>query len=190
VSTNLAAVVLAVEEGAEETVEAPNPILPEANEIIWGALAFLVLFVAFVKFAWPGVKKAMDDRTERIRSSLDEAERTRAEAQSVLEQYQAQLQDARNESARIIDDARQTADAMRGELQTRAEQEMAEMRQRHVEQLAADRERVMTEVGDSIRVLAIELAEKVVGSNLDREANLRLIESYINEVGDGAGARR
>src|SRR5205814_7279420 len=81
--------------GAEQ---AKNPILPAPNEIIWGLLAFLVLLGAMYKFAFPAVTKMMNDRTERIRANLDNAEKVKAEAQSILDDYQRQLADAKNEA--------------------------------------------------------------------------------------------
>ena len=176
---------LALEEGEEagEPTEAENPILPATDELLWGTVAFLILFVLLAKFAFPAVKKSMDDRTERIRSSLDEAEQTRTEAQSIRAEYQRQLDDARNEAARIIEEARQTADSLKRDLQARAEAEVAEQRARNAEQLSAERDRVMAEISTEVKQLAIELAERVVEANLDREANMRIIEDYLRGVG-------
>jgi F-type H+-transporting ATPase subunit b len=162
--------------------EVRNPILPDMAELVWVSIGFVVLFVLMAKFAFPPVQEALERRSDRIRDSLDEAERTRAEAATVLDDYQRQLADARNEAARIIEEARQTADALKRDLATRAEAEMAEMRQRNAEAITAERDRVMSEISDQVKELAIELAEKVVEGNLDREANMRLIENYINQV--------
>jgi F-type H+-transporting ATPase subunit b len=168
--------------------EAPNPIFPDAAELIWGTLAFVILLGLMYKFGLPAITNAMHTREERIRASIDEADRTRTEAAAVLADYQRQLADAKAESARIIEEARQTADALKRDLTAKAEAEAAELRQRNAEQVAAERDRVMAELQGQVATLAIELAEKVVESNLDREANLRLIENYINSVGTG-GAR-
>ena len=169
----------------EECHEAPSPILPETNELIWGTLSFALLFLALTKFAWPPLKKGMEDRTERIRTSIDEAEQAKTEAESVRDEYQRQLADARSEAARIIEEARQTGDPLRRDLAARAEAEANELRQRSAEQIAAERERILSEVQSQVATLAVELAEKVVEANLDRESNLRLIENYINSVGSG-----
>ena len=61
----------------KKCVEAPSPILPETNEIIWGGAAFLILFVLMVKKGFPAVKGAMDARAEKIRSDLDAADSDR-----------------------------------------------------------------------------------------------------------------
>src|SRR5687768_13531325 len=54
-----------------------NPILPATNELIWGILSFAVLYLLLRRFAFPAVKKAMTDRTERIRGELEDAEKAK-----------------------------------------------------------------------------------------------------------------
>ena len=168
----------------DECQEAPSPILPATNELIWGGISFLVLLLLMWKFALPGLKKAMEDRTERIRKDVEEAEQIRSEADRIREDYSRQLADAKSEAARIIEEARQAADSVRRDLTQRAEQEAAELRQRNADQLESERARIMSELQGQVATLAIELAEKVVESNLDRAANERLIESYIQQVGN------
>ncbi len=163
-----------------------NPILPAANEVIWGALSFLILFIVIAKFAYPAVKKGIDARADRIRSSLDEAERTRDEANAILEQYRSQLADAKNESSRIIEEARQAADKLRQDLKKQAEAEVAEIKQRAQDDIAAQVERAMGDLRARVADMTIELTEKVVQRNLDRETNLALIERFIEEAESAA----
>ena len=166
--------------------EAPSPIIPETSELVWGVISFAVLCFAMMKFAYPALKKSMDARANRIRENLDDADRVKAEAETVLEEYKRQLADARNESNRIIEEARQTADQLRRDLMQRAETEVAELRQRARDDIAAAQERAMADLRNTVGTLAIELAEKVVEANLDRDANMRLIERYIQSVGSGS----
>ncbi|HVM54782.1 MAG TPA: F0F1 ATP synthase subunit B [Acidimicrobiales bacterium] len=174
-----------LEEGGEpaDCHEAPSPIFPEWNEVIWGGISFTILLLALYKFALPGLKGMMEQRTERIRADLDEADKAKTEADRIRQEYSAQLADAKAEAGRIIEEARQAADSVRRDLTQRAEQEAAELRQRNAEQLDAERARLMSEMQGQVAALAIELAEKVVEANLDRDTNTRLIESYIQQVG-------
>ena len=180
-----------LEKGGEpdDCQESPSPILPATNEIIWGGISFFLTLLLLWKIAYPGIKKMMDDRTERIRDNLDEAERTKSEAQRILEDYQRQLADARNESARIIEEARQTAEQMRKDLIERAETEARELRARSQSDVKAAHATALAELRTQVSELAIELAEKVVEKNLDRDTQTALIESYINQVGSRNGAR-
>jgi F-type H+-transporting ATPase subunit b len=163
--------------------EAPSPILPATDEIIFGGLAFVILFILMAKVAYPGIKKGMEDRAQRIRQNLDDAERVRAEAQGVLEDYQRQVGDAKAEAARIIDEARQTAEQLRRDLMARAEAEAAEVRTRSQDDVLAAQERAVADLRGQVATLAIDLAEKVVERNLDRDTNVALINSYIDQVG-------
>ena len=162
--------------------EAPNPILPATNELIWGSISFVVLFFMLRRFAFPAISSSMAARTERIRSSLDEAEQAKTEAQSILAEYQAKLADARSESGRIIEEARQSADKLRQDLRRQAEAEVAASKQRAQEEIEAAVARATADLRVSVRELTLELAEKVVERNLDRETNLALVDQFIDEI--------
>ena len=180
----LTGLILAVAEGGgQEPQEAPNPIVPEANEVIWGAISFVVLFILLRKFAYPSIKKGMEARSERIRASLAEAEKTREEAQEILDDYRRQLADAKSEAARIIDEARRAADKIRQDLRKQAEAEVAEVKQRAQDDIAAQASRTMADLQARVSLMVIELAEKVVEKNLDEDTNKALIDRFIREVG-------
>jgi F-type H+-transporting ATPase subunit b len=169
-----------------EVAKAPtNPILPSGTEILWGTVSFVVLVVLMWKFAFPSVVKAMQARTDKIRSNLDEAEKTRSEAQGILEDYQRQLADARSEANRIIEEARQAADQLRQDMVRRADEEVAELRRRSADDIRIAQERLLGQLQTQVRELAIDLAEKVVGANLDRQRNLALVDQFIAEVSAG-----
>src|SRR3954468_23508010 len=178
----LASLLLLAQEAAEKAQEAPNPILPSKDEMIYGIGAFAVVFFFMWKYGYPAVKKAMDDRTERIRSNLDNADRVRAEAQTILDEYQRQLADARGESNRIIEEARQTAESLRRDLMDRAEAEVAELRQRSADDIQAAKDRALADLRVQVAGIAIGAAEKIVERSLDRDTNLQLVENYINSL--------
>ena len=172
------------EEHAEEQ-EAPNPIIPEWNEIIWGGLAFLILLVFMWKYAYPAIKKAMDARTERIQTQIDEADRARAEAEELKAQYEVQLAEARTEASRLIEEARQQAESVRQERIAAIDAEIAERRASAEADIAAARARALADLQSQVLDLAIGAAESVVEANLDRDANARIVESFIQRVGAG-----
>ena len=90
--------------------EAPNPILPATDELVWGSISFAALLFLLYKFAYPQIRQMLENRTERIRSDLQAAETAKGEAEQILAEYRAQLNDARAEAGRIIEEARQAAD--------------------------------------------------------------------------------
>ena len=166
----------------EELNKPQNPILPETNEIIWSIISFGLLVILLWKFALPPLKKAMEARTERIRTNLDDAERVKSEAQGILDEYQRQLADARNEANRIIEEARQTAESLRRDLMDRAEAEVAELRQRSTDEIQAAKDRALADLRAQVASIAVGAAEKIVERSLDRETNVQLVENYINSL--------
>ncbi|MEN3314131.1 MAG: F-type H+-transporting ATPase subunit b [Acidimicrobiaceae bacterium] len=167
---------------ASECVKSPNPILPATSELVWGSISFVVLLGVMWKFAYPGVKKGMEARAAKIKSSLDEAESTRSEAQEILDDYRRQLADAKSEGARIIEEARQAADKLRQDLKRQAESEVADIKSRAQEDISAQVERAKAELQARVATLSVDLAEKVVERSLDRQTSLALVESFIRQT--------
>jgi F-type H+-transporting ATPase subunit b len=171
------------EASPDECHEAPNPILPETNEIVWGSISFAVLFFVMWKFALPAVRTMVENREQRIRADLERAEGARTEAESALADYQRQLADARAEAGRIIDEARQAADQVRRDLEARAQADAAELRARSQEDIRLATERAMADLRVQVADLSIDLAEKIVERSLDRDTQRALVERYIDQVG-------
>ena len=166
----------------EACQEAPSPIMPAADEFIWGSIAFLVLLFLLWKFAYPSIKQGMEARTERIRADLASADDAKTEAQTVLDQYRAQLADAKAEAGRIIEEARAAADAVKRDHETRLQTELAEVRARAVADIESAKVQAMADLRGEVAQLAIGAAETVVGRNLDEATQVQLVEDYINQV--------
>jgi F-type H+-transporting ATPase subunit b len=165
-----------------------NPILPSANELIWGSIAFVIVFLLLAKFAFPPAAKALQERTNKIRGDIDSAEHDREEAAQLLADYRRQLSAAREESSQILDDARKTAEQLRRELQARAEEDASRMIERAREDIAGERERAISEIRREVGSLAVDLASRVIGESLDRERQLALVDRYIEDLaGSGNG---
>ncbi|MBA2609210.1 MAG: F0F1 ATP synthase subunit B [Actinobacteria bacterium] len=167
----------------DDCQKSPNPLIPATNELIWGGLGFVIVFGVLSKLAYPAIAKAMKDRTERIRESIDEADRLKAEAAATLSQYQASVADAKAEANRIVEEARQAADAVRADLVARAEAEANDIRAKAREDVEASKARAITELQAQVGDLTIALAEKVVERSLDDATNRQLIDNYITNLG-------
>ena len=172
------------ENALEDCKKAKSIITPAGSEIIWGGLAFLIVLVLLVKFAFPALKKGVKAREEKIRGDLEGAEHARQEAEEERARYQAQIADARGEANRIVEEARSAAEQVRHDVTARAEQEAADIRARATSDIEAARERAMSDLRARVGDISIELAEKIVERNIDRSTQEQLIESYISAVGE------
>src|SRR4026209_499270 len=79
--------------------------------MIWTLICFAITFFVLKKFAFGPIQKTIDERRDRIRAAVDEADRARDEARELLEQHRQLIADAKGESAGILADARKVADA-------------------------------------------------------------------------------
>jgi len=172
----------------EAAEEHPSPILPAWNELIWGTIAFLILLLLMYRTVFPSVNKAFRDRRANIEGKLEQAERDRAEAEQLLEQYRRRLGDAEDETQRILEEARVNADRVRRDLLARAEADAGRELDRARQAIRAERDQAIRQLRNQVGALAVELATRVVGDSLDRDRQLRLVDQYIDELGSQAQA--
>ncbi len=175
------------EDDLESCIEAPSPIIPEVNEIIWGGSAFLVLLFFMVTKGFPAVRGAMDERADKIRDDLDAADQAKSEAVQIKSDHAAELAGAKAEGAALIDEARSQADRLKADLSTRAESDIAEMRERAAADIEAGRVQALADLRAEVSQIAVGAAERVVRANLDAEAQRSLVDAYIDEVASTNG---
>src|SRR3990170_4232044 len=102
--------------------------------MIWTLICFGITFFVLRKFAFGPIQKTIDERRERIRSSVQEAEHARAEARRLLEEHKQLIGQAKNEAGEILAEARKVADSQR----ERARDEVEADRQRRLEDAIGD----------------------------------------------------
>jgi F-type H+-transporting ATPase subunit b len=184
----IGSILLQAEEHAEQETNDPADLYPHVEELIVGAIAFAILFFFMWKWVLPRINALLEERRQRIQRELEQAEETRRTAERELEEYRQQVAGAREEANRIMEEARRAADQLRADLQTRAEQDAQATVARAQEEIRAERDRVFQELRGEVGEIAVEIAERVVGQALDKNAHQRLIDEYIDEV-SGNGQR-
>ena len=86
---------------------APDPLIPDAVELIIGSIAFLIVFGLLYKVLMPRITKTLAERTDKIEGGLKRAEEAQEEASRVLADYKAQLAEARHEASRLREEAKE-----------------------------------------------------------------------------------
>jgi len=147
--------------------------------MIWTLIAFGITFFVLRKYAFGPIQKTIDDRRDRIRQAVEEADRARDEARELLEQNRAILAQARSESAEILAEARRVSDAQL----ERAKQEAEVERQRRMEetrrQIEAETARAIGQIRSEVADLTVDATERVVGKLLDSADQRRLVEEAV-----------
>jgi F-type H+-transporting ATPase subunit b len=157
-------------------------VSPNLGLMIWTLLVFLIVMYVLSKVAFPQIQAALDKRANAIRESIDSAEKTREEADKILEEYRARLREAREQADDIVARARKAAESTT----TQASQEGREKRE---ELLAAARRDIEAETRRSLERIRKEVAdltvlttEKVTRKSLTGDDQKRLIDEALSEV--------
>jgi F-type H+-transporting ATPase subunit b len=169
---------------AEESGDEGGSFLvsPNLGLMIWTLLVFLIVMYVLSKAAFPKIQEALDKRANAIRDSIESAEKTREEADKILEEYRARLREAREQADDIVARARKAAESTT----TQATQEGREKRE---ELLAAARRDIEAETRRSLERIRKEVAdltvlttEKVTRKSLTGDDQKRLIDEALSEV--------
>jgi F-type H+-transporting ATPase subunit b len=167
----------------QEHAEAPNVFALTQNVSFWTLVIFLLLLFVLAKFAFPPILGYAAAREKRIQESLDEAKRTRAEAEGLLAQQRQELAAAKQEALQLIAEARQGADKVRDELLTRARSEQTEILARAKDEIGRERDRAIESVRREAVDLAIAAASKLIERRLGGEEDRRLVTDYLSRAG-------
>ena len=122
--------------------------------MIWTLVCFFITFWILKRYASGPIQQALDERRERIRRSIEDAEAARNEARRLLEEHRALIGKARGQAEEILTEARRVADAQRERVKAEAEAD----RQRRLEetrrQIEAETHRALEDIRESIAELA------------------------------------
>jgi F-type H+-transporting ATPase subunit b len=160
-----------------------NPLIQVTPGLmIWTIVCFLIALFVLRKYAFGPIQKLIDDRRERIRRSLDEADDAREEARKLLEEHRALIGQARSQSEEILAEARKVAEAQR----QRVRQETEGDRQRRLEetrrQIEAETQRALEQIRSEVAELTLVAATKVTGKVLDDADHRRLIDDAVKDL--------
>jgi F-type H+-transporting ATPase subunit b len=151
-------------------------------ELVGGIIAFAIVFFFIWKFAGPAMNRMLEARQQAISGQLAEAEKAKVEAESLLSDYRTQLAEAKNKGNEVIEEARTQAEQMKADIIARAEAQAADIVAKARDDAQNELTRALADARRDVANLSIDLAEKVVGENLDRDTQLGLVERYIADL--------
>jgi F-type H+-transporting ATPase subunit b len=162
---------------------ASNPLIQVTPGLmIWTIVCFLITLFVLKRFAFGPIQKTIDERRDRIRASLDEADHAREEARKLLEEHRKLIASAQSDAEDILSEARRVADAN----ERRMREELEEDRQRRLEetrkQIDAETRRALEQIRSEVVDLSLLAAEKVTSKSLDDADHRRLIDEAVGEL--------
>ena len=157
-------------------------------------IAYLINFVLLLGiltlFAYKPLLKVLDQRSERIRESLEAADRARADAAGSQQAIEDQLNEARREGQRLLDQAREAAARFQEEQMGQAKKDAESFVERARADIQRERDAAVQEVRANFGDLAITAAERVIRRSLDRQVHEELISQVLEEAEQASGGSR
>ena len=158
---------------------AKGPFTIEGGLIIWTLVVFVALLVLLWRVGWPAILKSVEEREARIAKQLADAERANAEAARLLEQHKEALAAARTEAQETVAKAKAVAQKEREQLLARTREEQEQLLERARRDIEAEKEKAIQALRREAVDLSIAAASKLVETNLDSDANRRLVLDYL-----------
>ena len=160
-----------------------NPLVQvDPGLFIWTILTFLILVSLLTKFAWRPLLQALDRRQNLIKDSLDKADQARAELERINGEAAKILESARVEADAIVSKGRLAGERLREELKEYAREESATLVQNAERQIELETAKALQQIKQETVDLSLLIASKVIGRNLSKDDNERLIEDALQQI--------
>ena len=148
-------------------------------------LNFLAVFFVGKKFLWGPVMKIITDRQKEIDDMYTSAGEARTEANAMRDEYQQKLSAAQQTSARLVKEATLRGQAKEEEIIQKANEEASASLSKAAADIAMEKKKAINDAKDEIASLSLAIAGKVVERELSNADQQKLIDSFIDGLGDG-----
>ena len=144
---------------------------------------FLQLLV-FKIFFLDKIKAILDQRREAADKQITEAENAKAEAMTIKKTYEQNMLQAKAKADDLLQTAQRTANSRSEEIIAQAQQQAAQIKSKAADDIALEKNKAINEAKDEISDLAMAIAGKVVGRELNAGDQAEMIDRFIDELGD------
>ena len=150
----------------------------------WVLVGFLLLVGGLFRKASKALTGGLDARAARIKSQLDEAEKLREDAQSLLAEYERKQHAAAEEAKSIVAQAEAEAARIREQAEADLAQALKRREQQAVEKIAQAESEALSEVRNQAVDLAVAASARLLADNLDEAKAARLVDDTIKDLSD------
>ncbi len=154
----------------------------------WTALFTLAntvaLFLVMKKFLFKPVMKIIEERQQEIDGMYKDAGEAKEQAQALQAEYQEKLSAAQETSERLVKEAVARGQHREEEIIRQANQEASAILEKASADIALEKKKAINDAKDEISDIALAIAGKVVGRELNNNDQSELIDHFINELGD------
>lgn len=156
---------------------------PDIGLVFWMLLSFVIVLFVLTKFGFPVITKMVNERKAYIDESLKAADEANAQLANIKTEGEALIAKAREEQVKILNEAAATRDKIiqsaKEDAQVAAKKQLDEVRVL----IQSEKDEAIRQVRREIATLSIEIAEKVIRKDLDKDkAQMDFIDRMLDEI--------
>jgi len=157
-------------------------VTPAIGLIFWTTVVFTLLVLLLKKFAWKPILSAVDERNKSIKDSLAQAEKARSEMSELTANNEKIIAQAKVDRDIILKEARDIKNEIISEAKDKANKEAEKLVSTAKEQILNEKMKAITELKNHVADLSIEMAEKILSSELSDVAKQKeLVSKALKE---------
>lgn len=154
------------------------------GDIIFQLVAFLVLLALLKKFAFGPLMGMMREREQHIANEIETAEKNRKDAEKLVQEQRENLKKSRQEAQELIENAKKLGDEQKVEIIQSARDEAERIKESAKKEIIQEKEQAIAALKEQVASLSVLIASKVIEKELSEQDQQKLINDYIQEVGE------
>jgi F-type H+-transporting ATPase subunit b len=175
----------AIETKHHEAEESPQLLTGWPESLITALttlLVFGILVVVLGKYAWGPIAKGLQDREDKIRCDIEEAEAARAKAEATQREYASQLAAAEAKVRELLAKATADAEQVSQSIRARAQQESQDIKENATKEIHSAQREAIRQVHEQAAVLSTRIAEKILRRNLNPDDQRDLVRESLEQL--------
>lgn len=159
-------------------------VMPKLPQLLTTAIGFLLFVWVLAKFAWGPILNLLDERRAKIESDYAKAEQNLAAAESLRGDFESKLADIKVLEREKIQEAVKRGEQLGDGIVAKARQSADDTRLKAERDIDLEAHKAQIHLRDTVVTMAIGAAEKVIAERMDDQLHRKLIQEYIDQLGD------
>jgi F-type H+-transporting ATPase subunit b len=159
-----------------------NPLAIAFDTALWSVIIFIALLLILRAKAWGPILEGLQKREEAIRSSLEEAKKTRQDMEKMRADFQKELADAHQQIPALMEEGRKKAEELSNEMRAKAAADIQAERQRLRREVEIAKDQAIKEMWEQAAQLATLISAKAIGRALTEDDHRRLLDESLQEM--------
>lgn len=165
-------------------MESPGLVSPNLVTFLFTLVNIGILFVILRAILFKPVTKFMEDRAKKIQDTIDQAEKDKAQAKLLLQQYEEQLKKAGGEAETLIRSARENAREQADRIIAGGKAEAEMMLSNARKQIEAEQQAALARFRSEAAALVVSASARLIRRELNQEDNRRYAGMLLREIGN------